>query len=138
MPSLTSCSAGSVPREKRERWQVLLVLGICLAACLVAVVTLNVGLESPILVQSESKQHTFVNDLAAEVGELDNTKILSRKEQVIDSIKSKLRAAKQSYVPYTSLAQDSNVKALQSKLTVAKKQLADLMTQLAGEATQAR
>ena len=116
----------------------MLVLGICLAACLVAVVTLNVGLESPILVQSESKQHTFVNDLAAEVGELDNTKILSRKEQVIDSIKSKLRAAKQSYVPYTSLAQDSNVKALQSKLTVAKKQLADLMTQLAGEATQAR
>lgn len=130
--------SGSVLRGQRERWQVWLVLGICSSACLIAVVSLKFGLEKPVLMISESKRQTFVNNLASEVGKLENTEALSQKEEIIDSIKSKLRAAKHSYVPFSSLAEDSTVKALQSQLVSAKKQLADLMINLAHETQKSR
>ena len=120
-------------RGRRERGQVLLALGLCSNGCILAAMTLNFGLEKPVLVQVG--QHAFVNNLATEVGKLENTEALSRKEAVIDDIKSKLRAAKRSYVPFSSLSEDSTVKALKSQLTGAKKQLADLMIKLARESS---
>ncbi len=114
------------------RWNVSLVLGLCALACLVATVTFNFGLEKSVLLQS-TKERLFVNNLATEVGKLDNSEALSKKEAVIDAIKARLRAAKKSYVPFTDLADDSEVKMLKSQLKDAKKQLADLMINLANQ-----
>ncbi len=92
--------------------------------------TLNFGLEKSVLVQS-SNERLFVNNLATEVGKLDNSEALSNKEAVIDAIKARLCAAKKSYVTFTDLADDSEIKMLKSQLQNAKKQLADLMIKLA-------
>ncbi len=94
--------------------------------------TLNFGLEKSTLLQSSSER-LFVNNLATEVGKLDNSEALSSKEAVIDALKARLRAAKKSYVPFSSLADDSEIKILKSHLKNAKQQLADLMIRLANQ-----
>ncbi len=74
-----------------------------------------------------------MNNLATEVGKLDNSEALSKKEAVIDAIKARLRTAKKSYVPFSDLADDSQIKILKSQLKDAKQQLADLMIKLASQ-----
>ncbi len=126
------CFSGPSLHGRGERWHVLLVVGLCALACLVATATLTFGLEKSVLLQSPNER-LFVKNLATEVGKLDNSEALSKKEAVIDAIKARLRAAKKSYVPFSDLADDSEVKILKSQLKDAKKQLADLMINLANQ-----